>query len=102
MVIDLFTGKEIPSDPVLTVTQSLVKSTDVLEERSIDYENPENNDWEEVLRVNKVLTPNAIINQFQAVLLNILKGQAIDPNYCEFMIEQCKDWEISDQFVITE
>lgn len=101
-IIDLFTGKEIPSEPVLTVTQSLVKSTDIKDRTNIDFTDHSNNNWEEVLQRNGVLTPKIIIDQFQGVLATLIKGEKIDIDYCHFMFDQCKNWEISDQFVITE
>lgn len=101
-IIDLFTGKEIPSEPILTVTQSLVKSSDIKDTTNIDFTDPSNNNWEEVLQRNEVLTPKIIIDQFQEVLAALIKGDKIDMGYCHFMFEQCRDWKISDQFVITE
>ena len=39
-IIDLFTGKEIPSEPILTVTQSLIKSTNIKDRTHIDFTDP--------------------------------------------------------------
>ena len=100
--IDLFTGKEIPSDPILTVTQSLVKSSDIKDTTNIDFTDPSNNNWEEVLQRNEVLTPKIIIDQFQVVLAALIKGDKIDIDYCHFMFDQCKGWEESDKFIIIE
>lgn len=101
MVIDLFTKKIIPEDPILTATQSLTKSVDLEDRTGINFDSSDNN-WEEVLKNNKVLLPASIINQFQAVLLSLLQDKPISKEYCQFMLEQCKDWEISDQATIIE
>ena len=101
-IIDLFTSKEIPSESILTVTQSLIKSTNIKDRTHIDFTDPSNNNWEEVLQRNEVLTPKILIDQFQGVLATLIKGDKIDMNYCHFMFEQCKDWEESDKFIIVE
>lgn len=101
-IIDIFTGKEIPPEPSLTLTQTLTKSIDLVDRSGIDFEDQDNNEWEEILQKNNMLSPAIIIGQFQGVLAALLKGETIDKDYCTYMYEQCKNWEESDKFVIAE
>lgn len=102
MLIDFATGKVIPSDPVLTHTQSLTKSVYLENRKDVDFADQSNNDWEQVLKNNNLISPSILIQQFGFVLQSILKGEEIDANYCRFMIEQCLDWEESDKCTLIE
>lgn len=102
MLIDFNTRQIIPEDPVITITQSLVKSVDATDKKGIDFNNPDNNIWEEVLPANGILTPEELILEFKRVLATIANGGKVDPGYCKFMYEQCSDWEVTDKFITLE
>lgn len=102
MTIDFATGKVIPNKPELTITQSLVKSTPLISKEGVDFGNIEDSNWEEVLKNNGALTPSMLINQFAGVLSAIINNEKIRPEYCEFMMDQCQGWEISDKFITIE
>lgn len=96
MLIDFNTGKEIKEDSTLTITQSLVKSGIPCELSSEDFS------FEELVQTCEMLSPIALIKIFKTVLSMIKEGKMIDPNDIEYLLKQCEDWEVSDQFAITE
>ena len=102
MLIDLFTGKEIPSDPEISVVQNIVKTIPLENREGVDFSNLENTDYEKVRLKNNLLTPIEIIENFAKVLKVIEQGGEISKDYCQFMKEQCEDWEVVDNFVTIE
>lgn len=102
MLIDIKSGESIPANPVLTITQSLVKSTDLKNSNHVDFAKQAENDWDTILQDNEVLHPKIIIDQFGKAMETLLMGGKLDKEYCAFMLAQCQNWEITDQFTIIE
>lgn len=102
MLIDLKSGEAIPANPILTLTQSLVKSVDLKNSDGVSFTKQSENDWDVILQNNEVLHPKIIIDQFGKTLETLLMGGKLDKEYCAFMLAQCQNWEITDQFTIIE
>lgn len=102
MLLDFNTGKIIETDKIITVTQSLVKSTRLLDSSNIDFNHLQNNNWEEVFQNNGVLSPKIILENCKHIIESILNKKDLDKVYCKFIYDQCSNWIVSDQFATIE
>lgn len=102
MIIDIKSGEVIPTNPVITLTQSLVKSVDLKKTEHVNFTKQSENNWDVILQDNEVLHPKIIIDQFGKSMETLLMGGKLDKEYCAYMLSQCQNWEITDQFTIIE
>lgn len=102
ILITLLTIISILSNSILTITQSLVKSTKLVNSNNVNFGNIQESNWNKVLQDNKTLSPLSLLNKIKETLELIVENKDINKEYCRYLIDQCSNWIKSDKFITVE
>lgn len=92
----------ILNNTIITITQSLVKSTKLINSNNVNFNDIQESNWDRVLQDNNTLSLLSLLNKIKETLELIIKDTNIDKEYYRYLINQCSNWIESDKFITIE